>query len=117
MKKKAKELLKHPLIYGSSIVLVGNFIANIFNLFFNIFMSKNLSVANYGIFLSVMSLIVFPGLVATAIIPVVVRFAGDYFATNDYSHLRGLYIKIKKMLLLIGFMFFFVFLLVTPLIS
>ncbi len=46
-------------------------------------MNKYLSVADYGIFLSVMSLIVFPGLVATAIVPVVVRFAGDYFAKND----------------------------------
>src|SRR4051812_3546058 len=114
MKKKVKALLKHPLIYGSSIVFVGNLIANIFNLLFNIFMNKNLSVADYGTFLSVMSLIIFPGLVATAIVPIVVRFAGIYFAKNDYSRLRGLYIKIKKMLILIGIFFFFIFLLAIP---
>src|SRR6266403_1320172 len=117
MKQKAKELFKNPLIYGTSIVLIGNFIANLFNLFFNIFMNKNLSVADYGTFLSVMSLIVFPGLVATAIVPVVVRFAGNYFAKNDYAHLRGLYIKIKKMLLIIAVIFFVGFIFVTPVIS
>jgi|SRR6185369_16570811 len=112
--KKVRELLKNPLIYGSGIVLIGNFIANFFNLLFNIFMNKNLSVADYGTFLSVMSLIVFPGLVATAIIPVVVRFAGTYFAQNDFPRLRGLYFKIKKMLLLIGVGFFIIFLLAIP---
>ncbi len=117
MKQKVKKLLKHPLIYGSGIVMVGNLIANFFNFLFNIFMNKSLSVSDYGIFLSVMSLIVFPGLVATAIIPVVVRFAGGYFAKNDFSSLRGLYIKINKMLLVIGAIFFMVFFLAIPGIS
>ena len=89
MRERAKQLIKHPLIYGSSIVVIGNLVANFFNFLFNIFMNKHLSVADYGVLLSIMSLIAFPALIGTAIIPVVVRFAGSYFAKNNFSLLRA----------------------------
>jgi len=117
MKKKIKEALEHPLIYGSSIVIIGNLIANFFNFIFNIFMLRNLTVTEYGVFASIMSLIVFPALVGNAIGPMVVRFAGDYFAKESISLLRGLYIKINKLLLVASIVTFFVFLLLIPTIS
>lgn len=109
MKKKALQLIKHPLIYGSGIVVMGTFMANILNLLFNFFMLGNLSVAEYGVLASVMSLIVFPSLVSGAIIPVVIRFAGDYFAKENYSLLRGLYIKVFKPVLFIAAVIFILF--------
>ena len=109
MKKKAKELLKHPLIYGSAIVVVGSLIANFFNFLFNLFMSRTLTVTDYGILASIISIIGFPALIGNAVVPVVVRFAGDYFATGDLSSLRGFYTHIKKILLIIAMIFFIVF--------
>lgn len=114
MRNKVKQFFKHPLIYGSAIVVLGNLFANFFNFLFNLFMSRSLTVAEYGVLASVMSIIAFPALVGGAIVPVVVRFAGDYFATQKYPLLRGLYIKIKKLLLLIAGVFFILFLLFTP---
>ncbi|HSA83330.1 MAG TPA: oligosaccharide flippase family protein [Patescibacteria group bacterium] len=114
MRERAKQLVKHPLIYGSSIVVIGNLAANFFNFLFNIFMNKHVSVADYGVLLSVMSIIAYPALIGSAVVPVVVRFAGIYFAQNNFSMLRGLYVKIKKLLLLIAIIFFVSFLFAMP---
>ncbi len=100
MKKKVKELIKHPLIYGSSIVVFGSLAANFFNFLFNVFMSRSLSVADYGVLASVISLISFPVLISNALTPMIVRFAGDYFASDNFALIRGLYIKIVKALFL-----------------
>jgi O-antigen/teichoic acid export membrane protein len=117
MRQKAKKLMKHPLIRGSGILVIGGLVANSFNFLFNLFMSRSLTVSEYGVFASVMSLIVFPALVSGAIVPVVVRFAGDYFAKKNFALLRGLYIQIKKLLLIVGIAVFFLFLFITPTIS
>src|SRR6266581_582084 len=117
MRERAKKILKHPLVYGSGIVFFGNLFANFFNFLFNLFMSRSLSVPDYGILASVMSLIGFPALVGAAIIPVVVRFAGDYFATGNLPLLRGFYIQMKKLLLAIGIATFIIFLIFIPSIS
>jgi O-antigen/teichoic acid export membrane protein len=110
MKQKAKKLLKNPLIYGSGIVVVGGFAANIFNFLFNLFMTWNLPVADYGILASVSSLITFPWLISAAVNPVIVRFAGDYFVKKDYTHLRGLYFKFTKFFLVVGILVLALFL-------
>lgn len=114
MKKKALQLIKHPLIYGSGIVVIGNLLANFFNFLFNLFMSRSLTVSEYGVLASVMSLIVFPTLVSNAIIPVVIRFAGDYFAQGNYPLLRGLYMKVFKPVVLIAVIVFVLFFLLLP---
>ncbi len=117
MRQQAKNIIKHPLIYGSTIVVLGGLIANFFNFLFNLYMSRSLSISDYGILASVMSLIGFPALFISAIIPVVVRFAGDYFALNNFPLLRGLYVKIKKLLFYIAIVFFVCFLYFIPSIS
>ena len=117
MRQKAKNLIKHPLIRGSGILVIGGLVANSFNFLFNLFMSRSLTVSEYGVLASVMSLIVFPALVSGAIVPVVVRFAGDYFAKENFTLLRGLYVQIKKLLFFIGIVVFFLFLFITPTIS
>src|SRR5579872_3674618 len=93
MKQVAKQVLKHPLISGSTILVSGGLLANFFNFLYNLFMGRWLSVTDYGTLVSIISLITFPTLLVTSINPVIVRFAGDYFAKNDQMHLRGLYNK------------------------
>ncbi len=114
MIEKAKNIIKHPLIFGSGVLVIGNLIANFFNFLFNLFMSRSITVSEYGIFASIMSIIAFPVLIGSAINPVVVRFAGDYFAKKDFASLRGLYIQIKKLLLVIGVIVFLLFLIFIP---
>ncbi|MGH2563388.1 MAG: oligosaccharide flippase family protein, partial [Ginsengibacter sp.] len=117
MKQRVLEFIKHPLIYGSGIVVIGGLAANFLNFLFNLFMSRSLSVADYGTLASLTSLIGFPALIITAVMPLVVRFAGDYFATNRLDLVRGLYIKMAKFLIIIGFVFFILFLIFVPSIS
>jgi O-antigen/teichoic acid export membrane protein len=111
MKQHIKQALKNPLIYGSTIVVFGNLFANFFNFLFNLFMSRSLSVTDYGILASIISLISFPALLANAINPVVIRFAGDYFVKGELSLVRGLYIKFTKFFLLLAVPLFIIFLL------
>lgn len=112
MKQLAKKALKHPLVYGSSIVVFGGLFANVFNLFFNIFMYRTLTPTDSGTLASIITIITFPALLANAINPVVIRFAGNYFAKEDFASLRGLYILFLRFLLsigAIGFIIFFLF--------
>ena len=117
MKQTAKKFLKHPLVYGSSIVVVGGFLANIFNLLFSLFMYKKLSVPDMGILQSIITLITFPALLANAINPVVVHSAGSYFAKNDLSAVKGLYFKFSQFILSIGLVSFAIFLYFIPTIA
>jgi O-antigen/teichoic acid export membrane protein len=114
MKQEAKKVLKHPLIYGSSIVVTGGLLANFFNFLYNLFMSRSLSVTDYGTLASIISLITFPTLIVTAVNPVIIRFAGDYFAKNDQMRLKGLYTKFFIFLLIIGILIFIFFLFFLP---
>src|SRR5258708_2808886 len=102
MRQKAKDLIRHPLIYGSSIVVIGGLVANFFNFLFNLFMSRNLSVADYGTLASIISLIAFPGLILNSFNPLVVNFAGEHFAKGELDQVRGFYIKLIKFLTLAG---------------
>jgi O-antigen/teichoic acid export membrane protein len=111
MKQTAKRVLKHPLIYGSSIVVSGGILANFFNFLFNLFMSRTLSITDYGILASIISLITFPSLIVTAMNPVIIRFAGDYFVKNEQALLKGLYSKFFTFLAAVGVAIFILFLL------
>ena len=110
MKQKAKKLLKNPLIYGSSILVIGSVAANFFNFLFNLFMSRNLSVADYGVLASIISLVNFPMLIVAAIVPTVVSFTGSYFAKGQLDMVRGFYLKMIKPLAITGATVFLLFL-------
>lgn len=100
MKQKVKKVFKHPMIYGSSIVVSGGLLANFFNFLYNLFMSRTLSISDYGTLASVTSLITFPILLVSAVNPVIIRFAGDYFAKGELMLLKGLYVKFFKFLII-----------------
>lgn len=106
MKQKAKNIIKHPLIRGSTILVSGSLFANLFNFLYNLFMVRSLSVTDYGTLASIISLITFPALIVTAVNPMVVRFAGDFFAKNDLLRLKGLFNKMFFFLLAVGLIIF-----------
>src|SRR5260221_2871984 len=91
-----RNFLKHPLIYGSSILVLGSLVANFLNFLFNLFMSRTLSPADYGTLATIMAFIVFPTLAASAVGPLVIRYAGEFFAKGELDLVRGLYIRITQ---------------------
>jgi O-antigen/teichoic acid export membrane protein len=106
MKAKFTSFLNHPLVSGSSVLFFGTLFANIFNLLFTLFMTANLSVRDYGIVASLISMISLTAYGANALIPTIVQFAGKYFANQDLGSIRSLYEKIGLFLISVAIMIF-----------
>ena len=113
MKNKAfvivKNFLKHELVTGSIYIFIGSMIANVFNLLFSLFMSRNLTVEGFGILASTFSLISLIAIPAGSIIPTIVSFAGSHFAKEDYGSVKALFLKIIKPLLIAAIFVLFCF--------
>lgn len=101
-----RKITKHPLIRGSAVLVIGTNAANIFNYLFNLFMSRNLSVSDYGVLASIVALIGLPGYVMTAVVPTVIKFAGEYIGRKRLDLARGLFVKLYKGVLLIIILLF-----------
>jgi len=101
--------LKHELIVGSIYIFLGSIVANIFNLFFSLFMGRNLTVEGFGILASAVSLMSLIAIPAGSIIPTIVNFAGSHFAKEDYGSVKVLFLKIIKPLLAVSIFMFFCF--------
>src|SRR5579859_6703049 len=112
MKEKLLNMVKHPLISGSLIMFIGSIFGSILNFLFNLFMSRNLNVSDYGILASLLSIISLFMVISSSPVPMLVNFAASYFAKNDLAHLRGLFMKVTKYYLYLGiitFLFFLIF--------
>lgn len=109
MKHKIYQLVANPLISGSAIIFIGSFVGNICNFLFNFYMSRNLSVADYGILASLVSLVVLASMPAGAVLPTVVKFAAEFFAAGETGKIKGLYFKVGKIMLLAGITVFLIF--------
>lgn len=104
MKKRIFALYKHPLISGSMVIFLGSQLSSFLNFLFNLFMSRNLSLPDYGTlvsFISFMTLVILP---AGSITPTIVNFAASYFAKNKLNMAQTLFIKLGKTTFLTGIM-------------
>lgn len=113
MRKRARYLgnyfLKHELVSGSIYIFLGSMVANVFNMFFSLFMSRNLAVEEFGILASAISLTGLIAIPAGSIAPTIVNFAGANFAKGDYGSVKALFLKIIKPLLAASFFMLFCF--------
>lgn len=112
MKQRFIQVIKHPLISGSAVIFLGSNAANIFNFLFNFVIVRNLSAANYGDVMGLISLISIATMPASSTIPMIINFAARFYAKNEMTHIRGLFFKMSKVLYPIGltlFIFFIIF--------
>lgn len=105
MKKKIKHFVTHPLISGSFLIFVGSMTANVLSFAFNLFMSRNLAISEYGTLVSLLSIITLFSIPAAALTPTIITVAGKYFATKEYSSLHDFHNKMLRFLLVFGLMF------------
>lgn len=105
-----KRFIKHELIAGAGFLFVASLFGSVFNFFFNLFMSRNLSVSDYGVLASLISIITLSMLVAGAVVPTIIRFAGSYFAKGEFHMVRGLFFKVGRLSFSLGIFVFFIFL-------
>lgn len=114
MKQKAlyfgKRFIKSELIAGSLYLFIGSMIGNVLAFLLNLFLARNLTAIDYGIYASLLALITLVGIPAQSLTPVVVRFAADYFAKDKTQEAVTLYRKTFKMgiLMFIGIFFTFI---------
>ncbi|MDP3987533.1 MAG: oligosaccharide flippase family protein [Candidatus Levybacteria bacterium] len=111
MRKIIKDNLKHPLISGSLIIFSGSIFTNLFNVIFNLFMSRNLSVPDYGTLASLISLILLPAMGVSAFVPLIISFGGSYFVKGELGKVRGLFISLVRLCGVMGIFLFLIFLL------
>lgn len=105
MKSKIKYLITHPLVSGSFLIFVGSMTANVLSFAFNLFMSRNLAISEYGTLVSLLSIITLFSIPAAALTPTIITVAGRYFAKKEYSSLHDFHNKMLRFLLLFGLLF------------
>lgn len=101
-----RSIFNHELVSGASYIFLGSITANILAFFLNLFLARNLSYANYGIFASLLSIITLAAIPAGSVNTIVVRFATEYFTRNELDKLKGFYKKIARFMLLFSLLIF-----------
>jgi len=95
MRERIYKAIKNPLMSGSIFVFVGFLLGNFFNFLFNVYMSRNLSVTDYGTLASLVSVILLFALAAEALTPTIINFSGSYFAKKEIGKVTALFWKLN----------------------
>lgn len=93
MKEKIKTIIKHPLISGGTILIVGSTITSGLNYLFNLVMGRFLSVSDYGIFASLMSIFNIFSVFSLTIMTVFTKFTASYVGKQKEEFIKPLFIK------------------------
>ena len=117
MRNKITRIIKHPLILGSTIVLIGSFIANIFLYIFNLIMGRILSVSDYGLLTTLISLVALFGIIPSSFTSIFARFAAQYNANNDREGYLSLIFSGGKFIFILSGIIFLILMLFLPLIA
>jgi len=106
-----KRILKHELITGSFYIFISSILVNFLAFVLNLFLARNLSYADYGIFASLISIITLASMPAGSINTILVRFTTDYHSKNQLDKLQSFYKKAAKFIFsfsLISLLFFII---------
>lgn len=90
--RKIHKIISHPLISGSAIIVIGSTIGNVFNYIFNLGMGRLLSVSEYGILASLISIVSIFLVFSSTIITVFAKFSAQYVGQKK-EELIGVLIK------------------------
>lgn len=111
------QTVTHELISGSFYVFIGITASSFFAFLLNIYIARNLSYSDYGIFASIMSLITLLAIPSSSISAVIVRFATQFFSKNEEARAGAFYVKSFKYLLVFSLILFIFSIALLPLIS
>ncbi|PIT88928.1 MAG: hypothetical protein COU27_02965 [Candidatus Levybacteria bacterium CG10_big_fil_rev_8_21_14_0_10_36_7] len=114
MKSRLINLLKHPLISGSSVVFIGSFISNVINYFFNLAMGRILTVSEYGILLSLTSIITIFAILQISLGNIFTKFTAQFFAQNNRDGINTVFLKGLKISLVLGAIILGILVLLLP---
>jgi len=95
-----KRIIAHELVSGSFYIFIGSMGANILAFLLNLFLARNLSYADYGIFASLLSVITLAAIPSNSINTIIVKFATAYFSKNEINKVNNFYLISFKFILL-----------------
>lgn len=93
MKQKIKQAFSHPLISGSTIILVGSFFANLLNFGFNLAMGRLLLPSDYGNLAALISIFNIFSVFSATVITVFTKFTASYVGKEKEGLIGRLIIK------------------------
>lgn len=96
MKKSIYQLIKHPLILGSSVIFFGSLGSSLLNYVFNLIMGRTLSVGDYGTFASLISLFNIFSVFAIAIMMVFAKLSASLVGQKKEKLIGSLVIAGNK---------------------
>lgn len=82
MKKYMRTIISNPLVSGSTVVLIGTFLANFLSYLFTIGMANLLSNSDFGIIASLIAVINILSILASTIMTVFTKFSASYIGQN-----------------------------------
>ncbi|OGH11584.1 MAG: hypothetical protein A3B38_02120 [Candidatus Levybacteria bacterium RIFCSPLOWO2_01_FULL_36_13] len=103
------KLLRHDLIKGSFYLFLGGMAGNFLAFLLNLFLARNLSVTDYGIFASLLAIISLALIPAGSISTIIVKFATDYYAQGKLDKFSSFYNLCAKFLLIFSITLFAIF--------
>lgn len=109
-----KNILKHELINGTFYIFIGTMVANVLAFLLNLFLARNLTYADYGIFASLISIITLAMIAGSSINTIIVRFSTAYYVKNENDKLKSFYKKSAKFVFSFSFLVFLLFVLISP---
>lgn len=116
--KLFKKILKNPLLKGSFILFVGTNIVNFGSYLYHLLLGRLLGPTEYGVLVSLISLMYIVSVFSTTLSAVVVKFAASYKAKNNYGKIFSLFYQFSKKFLILGAVLFLGFILINkPLVS
>lgn len=119
MKKLQKliiDSIKHDLISGSFFVLVGTTASSFLLFIANVYFARNLSYSDYGTLASLISLITLLTIPAGSFSAVIVRYAAQFFARNEFDQAGAFYVKVFKYILIFTLALNFLVVILSPVI-
>jgi O-antigen/teichoic acid export membrane protein len=111
------KLIRHELVSGSAYVFAGSIFANFLAFLLNLFLARNLSYVDYGIFASLISVVILASIPAGSITTIIVKFASDYHSKNELGRLQNFYKKSFKFIIAFSFFTMMLFVIFSPLIK
>ena len=112
-----KKLLGHELISNSVYIFIASMVGNVLAFLLNLFLARSLSYVDYGIFASLMSVIVLASIPAASINTILVKFATEYYSKGQIDHLKDFYKKALKFIFAFSLLVLLVFIIFSPLIT
>lgn len=85
------KLLRHELISGSFYIFLGSMFANVLAFILNLFLARNLSYVDYGIFASLLSVITLMSIPSVSITTIVVKFAAAFYSKGEIDKVTSFY--------------------------